>query len=230
MCFSVLMSTTRLVLTVTLLVQNVAQEASPTQMPSDRADSYQFYSRLMPVGESANKGWPHDLYLVEDATRQMVPLDQPCNPTRAVGQRIYTNATNPHDAVTPPESDRQDYNEIVSDFDSHCHERITLDRNAFNIAVPVRLLNHDEQNQFQRLRAGFPDKDPKIATELGAKYRGAPGLYTFSEVYFNAHHTVALVYAGVWCGSLCGHWFWSAFRLKDGQWIPLRWASTISMS
>ena len=199
-------------------------------MPSDRIDSYQLYSRLMPVGESAGKGWPHELYLVEDATRQMVPMDQPCNPAGEAGNRVYTNSTNPHDAVTPPDGDRQDYGEILADFDRHCHERAILDRNAFNVGVPIRLLGANEQGEFGSLRSGLPDKDPKVAAELAAKYRGVPGLYTFSEVYFNAHHSVALVYAGVWCGSLCGHWFWSVFRLKDGQWVPIRWNSTITMS
>jgi len=57
-----------------------------------------------------------------------------------------------------------------------------------------------------------------------------PALYGFSEVYFNAHHTVALVYATHWCGALCGQGFWVALALEDGQWKPLRWSATTWIS
>lgn len=219
---------------VTVGAQTVAATPSPAiPMPPDKIDTYQFYSRLIPVGESANEGWPHGQFLVEDTTVQMVPSDKPCIPDHPNGKRDYTNMLNPHDAVTPPDGDREDYNEILADFDKHCHDRAQLDPSAWALSAPFRapihLLNKDQQGEFQRSRFGSNPNDPenKVLTE---KYKGAPGLYTFSEVYFNARHTVALVYAGVWCGGLCGQWRWNTFRLIEGQWKPIRWNSTVTMS
>jgi hypothetical protein len=128
---------------------------------------------------------------------------------------------NPHVGVHPPEDQRQDFNEILTDFDLHCHDRVALDPHKFTLSPPVRMLNPQQQKAFRISRSGEP-KDPAIA----AKYKGAPALYAFSEVYFNLHHTVALVYATHWCGNLCGEGFWLAFGLKDGKWQPLPWNST----
>ena len=53
------------------------------------------------------------------------------------------------------------------------------------------------------------------------QYEGAPSLYGFSSVFFNKSHTVALVYATHYCGSLCGEGFWVALALEDGSWKEL---------
>jgi hypothetical protein len=129
---------------------------------------------------------------------------------------------NPHSNVKPSEDRRQDYNEILEDFDRHCHDRITLDPHAFHLSVPLRLLDKTEENEFMSTRATHP-ADPAIA----AKYKGAPALFRFSEVYFNHSRTVALVYATSWCGGLCGQGFWIPETLQNGQWVPLQgWNST----
>jgi hypothetical protein len=67
-------------------------------------------------------------------------------------------------------------------------------------------------------------------SDTTAKYRGAPALYGFSEVYFNANHTAALVYATDWCGNLCAHGFWVAFAFERGRWQRLNWNSTMWIS
>ena len=129
---------------------------------------------------------------------------------------------NPHEDVHPPEDRRQDFQEILEDFDVHCHDRIALDPNAWHLTAPVRLLNADEQAEFRATVA--------LGKARPDKYKGAPALYGFSEVYFNSSHTVALVYATHFCGGLCGQGFWSAFALENGEWKRLRWeaASWIS--
>lgn len=163
-------------------------EPTPISMPSDKvAESYRIYSSLIPLGETANKDWPHDLWLIQETTVTLVPADQSCAPDPAKKQSIDMN---PHFSVHPPEKYAQDFLEILRDFDAHCHDRTLLDANAFNLTVPVHLLTPDEQKEFQNTRA------PALRdSAAGAKFKGAPALYGFSEVYFNAAHTVALVYA-----------------------------------
>jgi hypothetical protein len=196
--------------------QSSAPEAAPIPMPSDKvAESYRIYSRLIPLGETANKDWPHDLWLIQETTVAVVPAGQPCAPDPKAKQGIDMN---PHFAVHPPDRYAQDFIEIMSDFDAHCHDRAQLDANAFSLMAPVHLLSPEEQKEFENTRS------PALRdSAAGAKFKGAPALYGFSEVYFNTAHTVALVYATHWCGGLCGEGFWEALVLRGGQWKPINW-------
>jgi hypothetical protein len=198
--------------------QTSAPAVKPIPMPADRvADSYRIYSNLIPLGETGNDGWPRDLWLVEDTTVTVVLPDQPCVPSKTSSSFM---SNNPHIAVHPPADQQQNYLEILHDFDLHCHEKLALDPNAWKLAAPVRLLTPKEQTEFQSTRSR--NHRGAVATE---KYKGAPALYGFSEVYFNFNHTVALVYATHWCGDLCGEGFWTAFTLDNGEWKQLRWNS-----
>lgn len=204
---------------LTVLVAAVSGQQTLTPpailMPADRlADSYRIYSSLLPLGETAGPNWPHDLLLIQDTTITVVPQNLPCNDS-------LSSEMNPHQAVHPSDGSRQDFAEILADFDRHCHDRLILDRSAFRVSTPVRLLNVQEQKEFQSTREA---RNPNTAA--ARKYEGAAALYAFSEVYFNAHHTVALVYATHWCGGLCGQGFWIALALKNGQWIPLPWIAS----
>jgi hypothetical protein len=89
----------------------------------------------------------------------------------------------------------------------------------WKLPVPVRLLNAKQQAEFE-LHVGLPEPTAED------KYKGAPALYGFSEVYFNAKHTVALVYATHYCGSRCGEGFWIALTLEGGEWKGLPWKTS----
>ena len=198
---------------------NAKPQLPPIPMPQDRAaDSYSIYSVLLPVGELADPGWTRDLWLLSDTTVALVPPDQPCLAQEAEGIDM-----NPHVAVEPPADRRQDFAELLDDFDRRCHERIHLTSEAFNLVVPLRLLSQTEQEEFVRARF-----DPNAGMEgdlLTARYKGAPGLSMFSQVYFNAHHTMAMVYASGWCGGLCAQSYWQVLGVEDGSWKRLGWRS-----
>jgi hypothetical protein len=196
---------------IALLGQISVFTPSIPMSPDRVADSYAIYSSLIPVGETAGKNWPHDLWLVADATIGMSP-DTPCKPTAP-----SLAPMNPHFAVVPPENDKQDYAEILADFDAHCHERIALAANGWTTTAPVRLLSPAEQEEFRAARFASPEPESAVA----AKYKGAPALYSFSQVYFNTGHTVALVEASLWCGSQCAQSFWVALGKENWQWKPM---------
>jgi len=201
--------------------QNPAPPEQPVAMSFDRAaDSYAIYSSLIPLGETGDQGWPRDLWLIQDTTMAVVNPDQPCSPARS--KEADDLVTNPHTAVKPPKDRAQDFREILTDFDAHCHERITLDPEAWHLDAPAHLLNAKGQKEFRATRFG-PDAanmDPAVR----AKYKGAPALYGFSQVYFNRPRTIALVYATHWCGGLCGEGLWIALEKNEtGQWKQLHW-------
>ena len=193
-------------------------------MPQDRAaDSYRIYSVLMPVGALGNPGWPRQLWLLADTTLSLVPTDQPCL-THETGDIDM----NPHVAIDAPVDRKQEFAEMLEDFDLRCHERIQLTTESFNLVVPLKLISQTEQDEFVRKRF-----DPNAGDDgdvLTARYKGAPGLSRFTEVYFNAHHTLAMVYANAWCGGLCVQSYWQVLELKDGSWQKLPWRSTVVMN
>jgi hypothetical protein len=205
------------------VAQNPADQPAPIVMPADHAsDSYRIYSSLIPLGETGLPGWPHKIWLVADTTIAAVPPDHPCLPP-TLSSNDPAFEMNPHMAVHPPRDHMQDYNEILEDFDMHCHDRIALTAEPFHVSTPLRLLSEAEQREFQSTRFG---RTPNPT--LQAKYKGAPALYSFSEVYFNHNHTTALVYATSWCGGLCGQGFWIAFALENGLWQTLRGWNSVS--
>ncbi len=201
-----------------------AKPTAPILMPVDRAsDSYRIYSSLMPLGETAGKAWPHKLWLVQNTTVTVISPDEPCQvkPTsQPDAASLLSMGMNPHVAVRPSDDRRQDFVEILKDWDGHCHDRILLDPNAWHTSVPVRLLNPAAQ---ERYRASRTNAHRNSNTD---NFSDAPALYGFSEVFFNSAHTVALVYATHYCGRLCGQGFWVALELQNGVWKPLPWDSS----
>ena len=197
-----------------------SQLTGSATIPADRmAVAYQLYSRLVPFGEAARPDWPHDLLLIEDSTITIVPPDRKCDDPQI--------ELNPHVAVQPTRDRRQDYEEILQDFDRHCHDRIILGRSGFKLSHQFRLLGANEQKEFEEYRS---NRAQAHDSAIAAKYTGAGALFAFSEVYLNGHHTVALLYATDWCGSLCGHGLWLAFALDHGQWKSLNWNSSFWIS
>jgi hypothetical protein len=195
--------------------QNRPEPQAAISMPLDRVnDSYAIYSQLMPVGETASKNLPHKLWLVADTTVQMDPGDRTC--------KGWLNA-NP--TVTFPKDHMQDFKEIMADFDLHCQDRVLLKHDDWNVPIPVLLLSESEQNEYRRTWGG-KRKDNPAAADVAKKYEGAPGIFSFSEVFFNAHHTIAVVYASQYCGGMCGDGQWHAFALETGEWKRLPWGST----
>ena len=204
-----------------LTAQVQQQGPEPTATPADRvSDSFQIYSALIPLGETAGPNWPHDLWLIADATITAVTLNSPCNPEQDDSDRRHRAhvSMNPHLAIHFPDEYLLDGREILADFDAHCHERWTLDGGTWAVNGPLRLLTQKEQAEFSSTRFGPPP--PK---EISAKYKGAPALYSFSGVYFNHTHTVAIVYATHWCDGLCAEGFWVGFIYDGQQWVKQNW-------
>jgi hypothetical protein len=198
--------------------RNLVEPWPVTPMPPDRAeDSYAIYSTLLPLGETADR--PATFLAVQDATITAVQPDAPCAVPEATDamSRARSGGMNPHVNVTAPKGDRQDYDEVLADFDAHCHERLALTAESWRTRVPVHLLNETEQSEFRTTR--------NTQNPAAEKYKGTPALFAFSQIYFNTHHTVALVYATHWCGGLCGQGFWVAFQKENGAWKRLDWSA-----
>jgi len=181
--------------------------ADPVPMAADRAeDSYEIYSFLLVHGPIEGREWRRSLWLIRDTT-EAAPLDAPCHPF-SVGA-FY----DPHNLVTPPPERKADWLELLADYDRHCHDAIRLDGNQFHLALPVRLLGEQES------------KDAR-----SNDFYGAGGLESFSGVYFNPPHTLALVHQSMGCKGACGMSMWVVLERDGGGWKVLPWQSRYMIS
>jgi hypothetical protein len=189
--------------------------AHPVPMPVDRyEDSYAIYSQLLKSGPIEWRDVKRSQWLIEDTTNVM-PLDVPCNP--APGAEVMM--MNPHNAVKAPADRQADWNEVLADYDQHCHDVIQLDRNSFRTELPVHLLNIDDKQIFMKNPINPP-----------AEFANGAGLHRFTEIFFNSNHTLALVEQGMWCGGLCGNWRWVVLEHKGDHWLMLPWVRSVMFS
>jgi hypothetical protein len=189
--------------------------AHPMPLPGDRADdSYAIYSQLLKSGPIEWRNANRRQWLIEDNTNA-IPLDAACHPATGVDSM----GMNPHEAVKAPKDRQTEWNEVLADYDQHCHDVIQLDRESFRTELPVRLLNADDKRLFM-----------EAPTTPPAEFADGAGLHRFTEVYFNAHHTLALVEEGMWCGSLCGNSTWVVLERREDRWQMLPWVHTFAIS
>jgi hypothetical protein len=200
-----------------------APEVKPGPMPQDRiADSYAIYSQLLPGNQIEWGDAPRSQWLVEDTTTA-VPPDKPC---------LSGEMMNPHQATKPPQERQADFAEVLADYDDHCHARYQLDGSKFRLKLPVRLLDEDAR---QRYVSGVsvlmpPRNDIMRAPPTPDKFKGAAGMHSFTAVYFNRAHTLAMTEIGMYCGSLCGNSTWVILEKKSGEWKILPWVVTATFS
>ena len=204
------------------IAQTVAEPryAAAEPMPLDRADeSYAIYSMLLTSGPIEWRDAPRRQWLVEDTTTA-TPLDSVCHPTGP------GPAMDPHTAVTAPEERQAEWHELLEDFDRHCHDVIKLESADFHVALPLHVLDEAARNRYRSEQGGRRQTDAAKLPE----FPDASGLHRFSEVYFNSHHTLALVEQGMWCGGLCGNWSWVVLERRDGAWHMLPWVHSFMIS
>jgi hypothetical protein len=72
----------------------------------------------------------------------------------------------------------------------------------------------DQVNEFRGART-----DVDADSDVKAKYAGYPGITFFSQVFFNAAQTAALVYMNNWCANLCAAGQWVYLEKHGGQWV-----------
>jgi hypothetical protein len=107
-------------------------------------------------------------------------------------------AAEPESQLQPPDSGSA-FQEAVQDYHARRQERVELEH-RFNVARPYTLLKPDQVAQFKKTLTGYP------------------GLALFSEVYFNAKQTAALVYADSLCRNSCPNGRWIYLEKRDGEW------------
>jgi hypothetical protein len=197
-------------------ITSASPQPKPLQMPQDRvADSYEIYSQLLPGNQIEWGKVPRSFWLMEDTTKAEPP-DSPC----ATGGMM-----NPHKAIQAPESRKAEFAETLADFDAHCHDRYLLDASKFTVTIPIRLLDEESRRHYVSHVSGYipPPNNIMQAPPTPDEFKGAAGIHSFTAVYFNETHTLAMTEIGMYCGGLCGNWRWVVLEHTDGHWHVLPW-------
>jgi hypothetical protein len=169
----------------------------PAQLTGRLQDVYAIYSALMPgavftnLGPSQNQRWA-----IADTT---INIDD-MNPALA-----------PDAALKAPSGAEKQFHEAVNDFNLRKHQREPIIR-QFKLDRPYILLNSSDADEF---RAAHTNASPGNAVQ----YSGYPGINYFSDVYFDSHRSVALVYMLNWCANLCGQGEWVYLEKQNGHWM-----------
>jgi hypothetical protein len=164
----------------------------------DEADVYAVYSLVMP-------GVPFSQLPPSQAAQYAIAAE-----TVAIDQM---NPAIPPDAqLRPPAENQRGFREALEDFYQREHQRALLEP-RLKLDRPYRLLSPAEVSELRNALTGI---DP--GSELKDKWAGYAGITFFSEVYFNAARTAALVYMSNWCASLCSNGQWLYLEKRDGGW------------
>ena len=201
---------------VTQQSPSTLSQPKPLPIPQDRAaDSYAIYSQLLPGNQIEWGKVPRSFWLLEDTTKAE-PTDSPC----ATGGMM-----NPHKAIQAPEVRKIEFAEILADFDAHCHDRYLLDPSKFTVEKPIRLLDETARGRYVSQVSGYmpPSNNIMQAPPTPDEFKGAAGMHSFTAVYFNEAHTLAMTEIGMYCGGLCGNWRWVVLERKDSRWQVLPW-------
>jgi hypothetical protein len=106
----------------------------------------------------------------------------------------------PESELQPPPNNAEAFREAVQDFQSRRFERLQLKRD-FHLDVDYALLSSGDVAAYKSAQTGYP------------------AINFFSEVYFNAKQTAALVYRNTFCGRLCANGQWIFLEKHGDQWV-----------
>lgn len=169
-------------------------------MPADRAaDSYAIYSLLMPgqvfssMAPEQNRQW---------AIAEVTVNEQDRNP-----------AIPPQGQLKAPPDHAQAFSEALGDYQANRYVRVQLTQKPFTVAHSFSLLAPDQVDDLRAAKASAT-----ATSDAQSRWAGYPGITFFSEVYFDTHHTAALVFMNDWCSHLCAAGSWIYLEKQGGRW------------
>lgn len=203
------------ILVSTALLIGLLVYASPSQTLND-ADSYAVYSALMnsETHGKADKG----LWMLSASTT-VYEAAHACAPNLTANddQSVFDLTTSPQASIHVPPEDKVRFREVLDDFEKNCHERGSLRADLLKTDWPVRMLTAQEEKQYKN------DLAPENPEPLKKWPHNAAGLQSFSRVFFNHDHTLAMVYSSFYCGMLCATWEWKVLERTNSGWVVLPW-------
>ncbi len=119
----------------------------------------------------------------------------------------------PDAQLKPPGYDPKPFQEALTDFNARKYQRENL-AHSVQVGSSYPMLSQQEVAEFRASRSSAT-----ASNSSGTRYSGCAGVSYFSDVYFSARHTAALVYMLNWCGSLCSQGEWIYVEKVSDHWV-----------
>ena len=157
----------------------------------------------------------------------MLPLGPDWPGTRVIAEQTSTGRPSIEGCIAPAVADR--FKEAITDYNRLSKSQWALQK-LFLLKGKYELLSPDSLKSIFEHRPSSYETLNDNWKHFYKSYPGSGGVITLSVVGFNSDRTVAVVWAGVGCGSLCGEWQWHLLEKKDGTWkeVPGVMCHTVS--
>ncbi len=161
-------------------------------------------------GEQAEAYTDADAYEVYSA---ILPSEWPARVANAKELVINSSTKNFQMCLTPEGEPESSLRAAINDYVKK-NQRAWVLQPMFGLELPYQLIAADELKSIFESGGwqGFRSQHPNSG-----------GWVELSAVGFNADKTVAVVYVGHHCGTLCGGGDFHVLGKKDGKWSPLKW-------
>jgi hypothetical protein len=128
---------------------------------------------------------------------------------------VILSATKGYKMCLVPEKESEELiGAAISDYVKLNEKTWLLQAEKFKLGTPPKMIGSEELKSL--LERG------KWAN-FYRQYEDSDGVIELSAVGFNSDKTVAVVYMGHSCGSLCGGGSFHVLQKKDGKWTPAEW-------
>ena len=118
--------------------------------------------------------------------------------------------------LTPAKGEEAIYGPAIAAY-REANKQTLLLQPKFDVSVPVQLVPQ------KSIAAFFTTNGVAGWRDFYAKYPDSGGYIVMSAVGFNPDKTVAIVYMGHSCGSLCGGGRYHFLQKTDGKWHQVDW-------
>lgn len=145
----------------------------------------------------------------------ILPQEWPWSEADAKSLVIRTQTEPYAMCIAPDKESARIVGSAIADYKKKNDKKWLLQR-QFDIAKPYEMISRDEIDTIFKTEGSAGWKT------FYERHPDSGGWIELSAVGFNASKTVAVVYAGHSCGSLCGGGTFHILQKVDGKWTPLR--------
>lgn len=168
---------------------------------------------LLSQGVISSKPPPYEDQEAYEVYSAILPSEWPLREAHAK-TLIIQNETKGYEMCLRPEKEWQEkIGPAISDY-VRSNAKPSILQPRINVEVPYQLIIADELRSVIQT-AGWEG--------FYQRYSDSGGWMELSAVGFNLNKTVAVVYMGHHCGTLCGGGGFHVLEKKDGKWVALNW-------
>ena len=164
------------------------------------------------VSSSSGKAPPYEDREAYEVYSAILPLERPLRDGQAKRLLIQDETKGFQMCLSPDKEWEERIGPAIFDF-VRLNEKPSLLQPRIKVDIPYQLIVADELRPASH--AGWE--------RFHQRYPDSGGWIELSAVGFNVNKTVAVVYMGYHCGSLCGHGGFHVLEKKDGKWVALDW-------